>query len=153
MTSFLTAILIAVLAAAIAVIVRQAVVIRATRAAGAARRFAAEIIDNAGEGIVVYDRDLRYVLWNRFMEELTGLREADAEFALQHRGRAELRRDHQLDRLAEQVEVVTGDASRDGDLGRAMEGIASVYHLGRATTAKKPFSPSTRSGDPPRAGS
>src|SRR5690242_17429797 len=33
----------------------------------------AEIIDNAGEGIVVYDRDLRYVLWNRFMEEMTGL--------------------------------------------------------------------------------
>ena len=34
------------------------------------------------------------------------------------------------------VEVVVGDASRDGDLGRAMEGIASVYHLARATTAK-----------------
>jgi diguanylate cyclase (GGDEF)-like protein/PAS domain S-box-containing protein len=38
-----------------------------------ATRFAAEIIDHAGEGIVVYDRDLRYLLWNRFMEELTGL--------------------------------------------------------------------------------
>ena len=33
----------------------------------------AEIIDNAGEGIVVYDRELRYVLWNRFMEEMTGM--------------------------------------------------------------------------------
>src|SRR5437763_534128 len=38
-----------------------------------ATRFAAEIIDHAGEGIVVYDRELRYLLWNHFMEELTGL--------------------------------------------------------------------------------
>jgi diguanylate cyclase (GGDEF)-like protein/PAS domain S-box-containing protein len=36
-------------------------------------RFARDIIDNAGEGIVVYDRELRYVLWNQFMKELTGL--------------------------------------------------------------------------------
>ncbi|MEA2491180.1 MAG: hypothetical protein QOH21_2972 [Acidobacteriota bacterium] len=34
---------------------------------------ASEIIDNAGEGIVVYDRELRYMLWNRFMEEMTGV--------------------------------------------------------------------------------
>jgi len=39
----------------------------------AAGRFAAEIIDNAGEGIVVYDRHLRVLLWNRFMEEMTGV--------------------------------------------------------------------------------
>jgi diguanylate cyclase (GGDEF)-like protein/PAS domain S-box-containing protein len=72
------AILTAVLAVvAISIIIRQAAEIRAARASGAARRFAAEIIDNAGEGIVVYDRELRYVLWNRFMEELTGLREGD----------------------------------------------------------------------------
>jgi len=38
-----------------------------------ATRFAAEIIDHAGEGIVAYDRELRYLLWNHFMEELTGL--------------------------------------------------------------------------------
>ncbi|MEK6375025.1 MAG: EAL domain-containing protein [Acidobacteriota bacterium] len=36
-------------------------------------RLAAEIIDNAAEGIVVYDRDLRCLLRNRLMEELTGL--------------------------------------------------------------------------------
>ncbi len=36
-------------------------------------RFAAEIIDNAGEGFVVYDRDLRVILWNLFMEEMTAL--------------------------------------------------------------------------------
>src|SRR5262249_18928725 len=38
-----------------------------------ASRFAAEIIDHAGEGIVVYDRDLHYLLWNHFMEELPGV--------------------------------------------------------------------------------
>src|SRR5438034_889034 len=37
-----------------------------------ASRFAAEIIENAGEGIVVYDRELRCLLWNRFMEGLAG---------------------------------------------------------------------------------
>jgi diguanylate cyclase (GGDEF)-like protein/PAS domain S-box-containing protein len=40
-------------------------------------RFAQEIIDNAGEGIVVLDSGLKYILWNRFMEELTGLEEKE----------------------------------------------------------------------------
>jgi two-component system cell cycle sensor histidine kinase/response regulator CckA len=35
--------------------------------------FAETIIASAGEGIVVYDCDLRYVVWNPVMEELTGL--------------------------------------------------------------------------------
>ena len=30
-------------------------------------------MSNAAEGIVMYDRDLRCLVWNRFMEELTGL--------------------------------------------------------------------------------
>ena len=38
-----------------------------------AHHFTSEIISGAGEGIVVYDRSLRYVVWNRFMEELTGM--------------------------------------------------------------------------------
>ena len=38
-----------------------------------ARGFSEQIISNAGEGIVVYDRELKYILWNRFMEQLTGL--------------------------------------------------------------------------------
>ena len=42
-----------------------------------ARRFSDEIIASAGEGIIVFGPDLRYVLWNTFMEELTGLREKD----------------------------------------------------------------------------
>ncbi len=38
-----------------------------------ALQFNREIISNAREGIVVCDRDLRCVVWNRFMEELTGI--------------------------------------------------------------------------------
>jgi PAS domain S-box-containing protein len=39
-------------------------------------RFNQQIIASAREGIIVYDRDGRYVVWNPFMEELTGLRTA-----------------------------------------------------------------------------
>ena len=34
--------------------------------------FNREVINNVGEGIVVYDRELRYRFWNPFMEEITG---------------------------------------------------------------------------------
>jgi len=34
---------------------------------------ASDIMSNATEGIVVYDRELRCQVWNRFMEQLTGL--------------------------------------------------------------------------------
>ena len=40
-------------------------------------RFNAQVIDNAQEGIVVYGRDLRYLLWNSYMENFTGMRSAD----------------------------------------------------------------------------
>jgi diguanylate cyclase (GGDEF)-like protein/PAS domain S-box-containing protein len=36
-------------------------------------QFTHQIISSAGEGMIVYDRDLRYVVWNPFMERLTGL--------------------------------------------------------------------------------
>jgi two-component system, cell cycle sensor histidine kinase and response regulator CckA len=42
-----------------------------------AQRFSEEIIASAGEGIIVYGPDLRYRLWNAFMEEVTGLPVAD----------------------------------------------------------------------------
>src|SRR5207248_6527013 len=35
---------------------------------------ASDIMSNAAEGIVVYDREMRCQVWNRFMENLTGLR-------------------------------------------------------------------------------
>ncbi|HYR28711.1 MAG TPA: EAL domain-containing protein [Thermoanaerobaculia bacterium] len=66
--------LIAALLAMIAyVALRLAVANREQQALRDTNRFAHEIIHNAGEGIVVYDRELRYVIWNRFMEELTDL--------------------------------------------------------------------------------
>lgn len=46
---------------------------RVEEALHAAHQFNLEVISNAHEGIVVYDRDLRYVLWNPSMERLTGL--------------------------------------------------------------------------------
>ena len=36
-----------------------------------------QIINCAQEGIIVYDRELRYRLWNPFMEQLTGLKSGD----------------------------------------------------------------------------
>ncbi|HEY6843944.1 MAG TPA: PAS domain-containing protein, partial [Thermoanaerobaculia bacterium] len=33
-----------------------------------------DIVSNAAEGIIVYDREMRCQVWNHFMEELTGLR-------------------------------------------------------------------------------
>src|SRR4029434_3179792 len=33
-------------------------------------QFRQEIIQGAGEGIVVHDRDLRYIVWNRYMEKM-----------------------------------------------------------------------------------
>jgi diguanylate cyclase (GGDEF)-like protein/PAS domain S-box-containing protein len=39
----------------------------------AAHQFVEEVIANAGEGIVVYDSALRLVVWNPFMQRITGL--------------------------------------------------------------------------------
>jgi len=36
-------------------------------------QFTQQVISNAGEGIVVYDYNFRYVVWNPYMEKLTGL--------------------------------------------------------------------------------
>ncbi|MGB8117052.1 MAG: PAS domain S-box protein [Candidatus Sulfotelmatobacter sp.] len=46
---------------------------RAQKLAQAAGDLNRQIIASVGEGIVVYDRDLRCVLWNPFMEQLTGI--------------------------------------------------------------------------------
>ncbi|MGZ8869071.1 MAG: putative bifunctional diguanylate cyclase/phosphodiesterase [Thermoanaerobaculia bacterium] len=64
---------VALLLVAVYIVARQFASIRAERALRETNQFATEIIDNAGEGIVVYDRDLRYLLWNHFMEEITGM--------------------------------------------------------------------------------
>jgi len=36
-------------------------------------QFVQQIINSAQEGVIVYDQDLRYLVWNRFMERLTGI--------------------------------------------------------------------------------
>jgi len=68
---------IALLLVALYIIVRQIKAVRAEAALRESNQFASEIIENAGEGIVVYDRELRYVVFNHFMEELTGLLASD----------------------------------------------------------------------------
>ncbi|HWS71086.1 MAG TPA: EAL domain-containing protein, partial [Thermoanaerobaculia bacterium] len=67
----------ALLVVALYIIARQIAAIRAERVLRETNLFASEIIEHAGEGIVVYDRALRYVVWNRFMEELTGMQAAE----------------------------------------------------------------------------
>lgn len=42
-----------------------------------AHEFNKQIIAYAQEGIIVYDRECRYRLWNRYMEQLTGLKEEE----------------------------------------------------------------------------
>src|SRR5439155_14518633 len=37
-------------------------------------QFVKAIFANVREGLIVYDRELRYVAWNKFMEDTTGLR-------------------------------------------------------------------------------
>ena len=46
---------------------------RAEKALRESEQFNREVIANAQEGVVVYDREFRYQVWNRFMEELTGV--------------------------------------------------------------------------------
>ncbi|MBI4315514.1 MAG: PAS domain S-box protein, partial [Chloroflexi bacterium] len=46
---------------------------RSETALGDANQFSHEVISSAAEGIIVYDREMRYLVWNRFMEDLTGL--------------------------------------------------------------------------------
>lgn len=41
------------------------------------QQFNQEIIEFTAEGIIVYDRELRYQMWNHFMEQLTGRRAED----------------------------------------------------------------------------
>jgi two-component system cell cycle sensor histidine kinase/response regulator CckA len=42
-----------------------------------AARFNRQVIDSARDGVVVHGRDLRYEVWNRYMEELTGVAAKD----------------------------------------------------------------------------
>lgn len=45
----------------------------AEEALARSEHFARTIVSSVGEGVIVYDHELRYQVWNRFMEELTGI--------------------------------------------------------------------------------
>jgi PAS domain S-box-containing protein len=47
---------------------------KASEALKEAHQFNVEIISNAQMGIIVYDTDLRYAVWNKFMENLVGVK-------------------------------------------------------------------------------
>lgn len=71
-----------------------------------------EVISSAGEGIIVYDRQLCYILWNSFMENLTGLTAGDVL------GKCALDvfphlREQGVDRLLERA--LAGETVRSGD--------------------------------------
>ncbi len=51
---------------------------RAEEALRESEQFSREVIASAQEGVVVYDRELRYQVWNRFIEELTGVPASEA---------------------------------------------------------------------------
>lgn len=46
---------------------------QAEQALRESEHFVRTIISSVGEGIIVYDRDMRYQLWNPFMEQLSGM--------------------------------------------------------------------------------
>ncbi|MBI3610207.1 MAG: PAS domain S-box protein [Nitrospirae bacterium] len=50
---------------------------RAEEALRESSQFNRQIITNAREGIIVYDREIRYRIWNKYMEEQTGLRQEE----------------------------------------------------------------------------
>ena len=49
----------------------------AEEALAESERFSSQIVESAGEGVIVFDRDLRYRVWNPYMEALTGTPAAD----------------------------------------------------------------------------
>ncbi len=76
-------------------------------------QFRQEIISGAGEGIVVYDRDLRLIIWNQYMERMTGLASGQVV------GRKPLEifpflREQGLDRLLERA--LGGDTASSSDV-------------------------------------
>jgi len=42
-----------------------------------ALQFSVQVIAGANEGVIVYGRDLRYQVWNRFMERMSGVAAKD----------------------------------------------------------------------------
>ena len=86
-----------------------------------AKDFSDHVISHAGAGIAVYDRHLNYVVWNQFMEGLTGM---SAEQVL---GRNALDvfphlREHGIDRLLERA--IAGETVFSADIPFEVPGAA-----------------------------
>ena len=95
-------------------------------------QFRQEIIHGAGEGIVVYDRGLRYIVWNRYMEQMTGL-PADRVLGRRPYEVFPFLRDHGIDRLLERA--LGGDTASSEDVPYA---IPETGHSGWAIATYGP---------------
>ncbi len=76
-------------------------------------QFIREIIHNAKEGIVVYDRNFNYLVWNPFMESVTGISASETIGKNAYELFPHLR-EHGVDRILERV--LTGETIRSPDL-------------------------------------
>lgn len=85
------------------------------------QQFDEEVISGAGQGIIVTDRELRIVVWNQFMEQLTGVPTATAigqpvsffPFFRNGAGETRMREVLQSSRLmTDEIELKTGSETR-----------------------------------------
>ena len=76
-------------------------------------RFISDIISHAREGIIVYDRQLNLLVWNRFMEELTAL-SAEAVLGKNALGLFPHLKKHGVDVLLKRA--LQGESVRSGDV-------------------------------------
>ena len=122
MTPLEILIALAVVLATVAVVYRQLAAVSGARAQSEAERFARDIIDNAGDGIAVYDRELRCVLWNDVMQELTG---HDAVSAIGRPAAELFPHEHQAEELLRRA--LAGETVSSPDLQFETRWGAAVY--------------------------
>jgi len=97
--------------------------------------FTRAIISSVRQGIIVYDRELRYQVWNRFMEEITGL-SADSLIGTHAFESFPQMREHGIDKILERA--LAGETVSAPDMGLyvaetgATGWVSSVYspHVG-----------------------
>ena len=85
---------------------------RNQRALEESEHFTRTIISSVADGVIVYDRELRYKVWNHFMEEMTGLpaQEVIGTYATEHFPHL---KEHGIDRLIERA--LAGESVRSED--------------------------------------
>ena len=93
-------------------------------------QFRQEIIHGAGEGIVVYDRDLRYIVWNRYMEQMTGLT-ADRVLGRRPQEVLPFLREHAIDELLERA--LRGETASSADVPVSVRYVPSAPRPARSS--------------------